>query len=253
MKCPHCGQEHPDSFQFCPKTGNDIQRNEEFLGCSNIECPDFGKRVLPLDSKFCPTCGAAVSSEKNALSLFLQKLKDGVVDYGGIVLGKTKIGELRRLGFRKADYSEKYCYVFINDELDPWCFVYNLSMREVNDPNVLGKLRIMQGGLIDKSVLLNKEKKVSEVGFSIRIAIWDVMEIWELANLIEDYCGFTEIEMNYVDYDFSETDFALVSDGKICGDYHALLEISDKRGCILVSICPLSEWTIKKTGETIRA
>ena len=50
MKCPHCGQEHPDSFQFCPTTGNDMQRNEEFLGCSNIECPDFGKRVLPLDS-----------------------------------------------------------------------------------------------------------------------------------------------------------------------------------------------------------
>ena len=86
---------------------------------------------------------AAVSSEKNALSLFLQKLKDGVVDYGGIVLGRTKIGDLRRLGFRKSDDSKKNCYLFKNDENVSACLVYNFSMREVNDPNFLEDLNKM--------------------------------------------------------------------------------------------------------------
>lgn len=253
MKCPHCGQEHPDSFQFCPTIGKEIEQNEEFLGCSNIECPDFGKRVLPLDSKFCPTCGAAVSSEKNALSLFLQKLKDGVVDYGGIVLGRTKIGDLRRLGFRKSDESKKFFYVFDNDENDSVCAVCNCSMREINDPNFLEDLNKMVpcgSGLINKSVLVNKEKNVSVVGFSVEDAIGDDMELWELANLIED-CGFSEIEIDNDDYDGSEYDFAFVSDDKICGDYHALLEISGNG--VMASICPQSEWILKKTGETIRA
>lgn len=245
MKCPHCGQEHPDSFLFCPKTGKEIERDEEFLGCSNIECPDFGKRVLPLDSKFCPTCGAAVSSEKDALSLFLQKLKDGVVDYGGIVLGKTKIGELRRLGFRKSDESEKNYYVFDNDENNSVCVVCNYSMREVNDSDIPKQLVVMSGGLINKSVLVNKEKNVSAVSFSVEDAIGDDMELWELENLIED-CGFSEIEIDDDDY------FVFVSDDKICGDYHALLVISDDNN-VIVYICPLSEWIIKKTGETIRA
>ena len=252
MKCPHCGQEHPDSFQFCPTTGNDMQRNEEFLGCSNIECPDFGKRVLPLDSKFCPTCGAAVSSEKNALSLFLQKLKDGVVDYGGIVLGRTKIGDLRRLGFRKSDDSKKNCYLFKNDENVSACLVYNFSMREVNDPNFLEDLnKMVPCGLINKSVLVNKEKNVSVVRFSVEDAIGDDMELWEQANLIEN-CGFSEIEIDNDDYDASEDDFVFISDDKICGDYHALLVISEVNG-VMAFICPQSEWILKKTGETIRA
>lgn len=253
MKCPHCGQEHPDSFQFCPTVGKEIKQNEKFLGCSNIECPDFGKRVLPLDSKFCPTCGAAVSSEKNALSLFLQKLKDGVVDYGGIVLGRTKIGELRRLGFRKTDYSKKSCYVFDNDVDETSCVVYNCSMREVNDPDFFNDVIELGCGFaigceFNKSVFVNNEKNVSVVGFSVEDVIGDDMEQWELANLIED-CGFSEIEINNKD---SDVHFVFVSDDKTCGDYHALLSICDGNG-VCVYICPLSEWIIKKTGETIRA
>lgn len=74
------------------------------------------------------------------------------------------------------------------------------------------------------------------------------MEQWELANLIED-CGFSEIEINNKD---SDVHFVFVSDDKTCGDYHALLSICDGNG-VCVYICPLSEWIIKKTGETIRA
>ncbi len=58
MKCPYCGQEHPDNFQFCPVTGQSIA--PQFKACTNEQCSDFGKYILPLDSRFCPRCGHPV-------------------------------------------------------------------------------------------------------------------------------------------------------------------------------------------------
>ena len=63
MKCPHCGQEHPDNFQFCPVTGKKL---ESLKACTNKQCPDYGKYVLPLDSRFCPTCGAKIEGENDS-------------------------------------------------------------------------------------------------------------------------------------------------------------------------------------------
>lgn len=55
MICPHCNQEHPDGFQFCPATGRKL---DQLKACTlNPQCPDHGKHILPLDSLFCPTCG----------------------------------------------------------------------------------------------------------------------------------------------------------------------------------------------------
>ena len=54
MKCPHCNQEHPDNTKFCPETGKKI---ESLKACSNPDCPDFSKYILPLESHFCPSCG----------------------------------------------------------------------------------------------------------------------------------------------------------------------------------------------------
>ena len=63
MKCPYCGQEHPDNFQFCPVTGKKL---ESLKACTNKRCPDYGKYILPLDSRFCPTCGAKIEEEKDS-------------------------------------------------------------------------------------------------------------------------------------------------------------------------------------------
>lgn len=60
MKCPHCNQEHPDGFQFCPTTG---QKISILKACSNINCPDCGKCILPLDSLFCPRCGQRLTND----------------------------------------------------------------------------------------------------------------------------------------------------------------------------------------------
>lgn len=64
MKCPHCNGEHPDNFKFCPITGQELKSHQEidsqFKACTNNDCPEFGKYVLPLEANFCPTCGKPI-------------------------------------------------------------------------------------------------------------------------------------------------------------------------------------------------
>ena len=54
MKCPHCNQEHPEEFLFCPKTDKKIV---SLKACPNLMCTEYGKHVLPMDYVFCPICG----------------------------------------------------------------------------------------------------------------------------------------------------------------------------------------------------
>ena len=58
MKCPHCKGEHPDGYRFCPETGLEIV--PQFKACTNEDCPDYGKYILPLEAKFCPRCGQPI-------------------------------------------------------------------------------------------------------------------------------------------------------------------------------------------------
>ncbi len=49
MKCPHCGQEHPDDSLSCPVTGNRI---------AAFECPNCGQVVMA-GSESCPYCATS--------------------------------------------------------------------------------------------------------------------------------------------------------------------------------------------------
>ena len=62
MICIHCNQEHPDDFMFCPKTGAKI----ELKACTNEECRDYGKRILPMEAKFCPRCGQMIKGQESS-------------------------------------------------------------------------------------------------------------------------------------------------------------------------------------------
>ena len=90
MKCPYCGQEHPDNFQFCPVTGKKIEiikeSTSELIACTNPLCDDYGKKVLPADSRFCPTCGTGLNNSLSVISI-LMSLYD-------ITLGKTNIYDI---------------------------------------------------------------------------------------------------------------------------------------------------------------
>lgn len=58
MKCPHCGQEHPDNTKFCPETG---QRISFMKACQNEACDNFGKYILPPEAMFCSECGKSLA------------------------------------------------------------------------------------------------------------------------------------------------------------------------------------------------
>lgn len=76
MQCPHCNQEHPDSYKYCPLTGNEIVR---FKMCTNPDCKMFGKQEYPSDNVFCPYCGSKLEYlQKNNLKEQnkIQLLKD---------------------------------------------------------------------------------------------------------------------------------------------------------------------------------
>lgn len=60
MKCPHCGQEHPDGYKFCPLTSKSL--TPQLKACTNERCEEFGKYTLPLDAIFCPCCGELIGT-----------------------------------------------------------------------------------------------------------------------------------------------------------------------------------------------
>lgn len=51
MKCPYCGQEHPDNSKFCSETGKPLQSQTK-------KCEKCGYENVPIEAKFCPRCGA---------------------------------------------------------------------------------------------------------------------------------------------------------------------------------------------------
>ena len=99
MKCPHCGQEHSDNTNFCPETGKKIEvsqdRAGELIACTNPSCSDFGKRILPSDSKFCPTCGASLKKCSDVVSILLSLHDD--------TLGETNIYDIDAEEYVKSD------------------------------------------------------------------------------------------------------------------------------------------------------
>lgn len=105
MRCPYCGQEHPDDFKFCSEIGKSIS---QLKACTNPDCPDFGKHILPAEAKFCPRCGQSlyrdVQKEQER-----ENANNGITCYN-IVLGETTV-------------------TMLQDE-------YNLSMDIVNEGDI---------------------------------------------------------------------------------------------------------------------
>ena len=67
MKCPYCGQEHPDNAKFCMETGQKFEPQKR--ACQNRDCADVGAAILPLEAKFCPRCGHPVGEITESVSM----------------------------------------------------------------------------------------------------------------------------------------------------------------------------------------
>ena len=62
MKCPYCGQEHPDDFKFCPISGESLAPQTKV--CGNPACKYSN---VPIEAKFCPRCGTPFSLREENL------------------------------------------------------------------------------------------------------------------------------------------------------------------------------------------
>ena len=62
MKCSKCNFENPDSAKYCQECGMKLEPQHK--ACTNKECRDFGKYILPLEAKFCPRCGEKIEEEE---------------------------------------------------------------------------------------------------------------------------------------------------------------------------------------------
>ena len=160
MKCPYCGQEHPDNFQFCPVTGKKIEiikeSTSELIACTNPSCDDYGKHILPADSRFCPSCG--------------EKIKD------------------------KEEYSDKRVYYFTHENNIISCCVLNCCIKDLSDI-IEDYSEAFPECKLEESVFLNREKLVSCIIFNSNMITEDNLEDWEFIDILED-CGFQEIDNN---------------------------------------------------------
>ena len=134
MKCPHCNQEHPDDYQFCPKTGKKI---ELLKACTkNPSCPDHGKYIWPSDSQYCPRCGSeldAPSSNPKENDGDKQSEQKNVTE--PVKVTKEKLdSEIAFVAFKKVEYEEEDSdrEFNIEDQECPNCGEYG-SLVEISD------------------------------------------------------------------------------------------------------------------------
>lgn len=178
MRCPHCGQEHPDNFQFCPVTGKKIEiikdSTSELIACTNPSCDDYGKKLLPADSRFCPTCGTSLNNISSVISI-LMSLYD-------VTLGKTNIYDIDADEYLKVDspllendkviriyYDTKHggniSYAAKSSDKKVFCWTINeLSDFEIPSPWI-------SIGVDSNNITLSFEKILGKCGFD-----WEEIE-----------------------------------------------------------------------------
>ena len=59
MKCPYCGNEHPEAAKFCPISGKSLES-------AKIPCPNCGHEV-DINRKFCTACGENLSQTREGM------------------------------------------------------------------------------------------------------------------------------------------------------------------------------------------
>lgn len=141
MKCPHCNQNHPDDYQFCPVTG---KKMESLKACSNPKCLEYGKHLLPTDSLFCPKCGHELEEVTTPSYVFnprkrmssVEDFQHGNIIVDGIVLGLTPASELK-----KNPGGEITEGIYAEGGLSTEDFDRILEASEQNDPQLLSAMR----------------------------------------------------------------------------------------------------------------
>ena len=110
MKCSNCNFENPDSAKFCQECGSKLK--PQLKACTNSECRDFGKYILPLEAKFCPRCGEKIKGQesskegKNTNKVKIEKEKVNITRSK-----RKKENRTRRQGIKSNNFINGHEYV----------------------------------------------------------------------------------------------------------------------------------------------
>ena len=168
MKCSKCNFENPDSAKFCQECGMKLEPQHK--ACTNKECRDFGKYILPLEAKFCPRCGFKINFKESRYDI-IESFNEGMAivkkdnKYGYINSDGVEI--IRCIYDRVEDFSEglalvyyegKYAFIDYKGEVvlecsnkkiipeqgfhDGRCIVYDTDRNKYGFINKKGQLAI---------------------------------------------------------------------------------------------------------------
>ena len=215
MKCPHCGQEHPDDFLLCPYTGKSLKSQTKVCGNPDCQYPN-----VPIEAKFCPRCGWDFSQDDNDGSKQKGKTysqdNDGLTDYN-IVLGKTTVNELE----------ENFDIILKEDDDDDELYEYELE----NGVILLAKNKmspILCFGFSD--VGNNLSKRVLEDIFQIE----NLKNIFNLKNQLRSICNKRQWQIKIRDNFY----FILIQDKRLILSFCFYDGILNKFGICYIPKCP---------------
>ena len=201
MKCPYCGQVHPDSARYCENTGEPLLK-----ACKNEDCPDFGKHILPLEAKFCPCCGRPIQKGAGCSQIVVVCSKDGsFIQIGRIYMGNI-LGILLREKRIKLKKGENVISVEEYPELQ-----YGFSFYKASDKPEQIEDIILNG--FDTS-------KVTDMGYmfkgcsslvSLDLSGFDTSNVTDMGGMFDgcsslmslDLSGFDTSKVNLMDYMFN--------------------------------------------------
>lgn len=63
MKCKTCGFENIETAKFCCQCGEKL---EEMKCCTNPDCENFNRYMIPVEASFCPVCGKKIEIKLDA-------------------------------------------------------------------------------------------------------------------------------------------------------------------------------------------
>lgn len=184
MICPHCGQEHPDNYQFCPYTSKKITK----IACVNKKCPEYGKPLLLEGAICCPVCGESLMQRKNIDDSYSESKSEQLFPIYGITLGNTNIFNLGgkdkidtfyscyRYFIREGVYVEQFCkdnYIsaisfdirYSSIELpSKWVDFLEMSLLNQSSSKIeQAILKLKQKGFIHHQKLVNERKEIAHI------------------------------------------------------------------------------------------
>lgn len=92
MICRNCNAINSSKVRFCRCCGNKIVKRQ-FKACTNWQCLNFRKYILPSEAKYCPICGHAINDKK---SVDEQVASNLLAIIGGLQQYKKKCKEIPR-------------------------------------------------------------------------------------------------------------------------------------------------------------